>query len=308
VNTVAPVLLIGFNRPEHLAGTIRALALSRPDNVLVAIDGPRLGSPSDIELCSASQRCIEAITWPCRIETRFRTQNLGIRYAVVDAVNWAIDLFGRAIVLEDDAEPGPDAIPFADAMLKRYESEAHVGHINLYNLVPERYLTQPAQPARLSRYPESYAWATWQRAWQHYDDDLSSLVSRSSLEDLYEQPSTWGRRKWLRNLRDAHSARIDTWAYRWIASLWRHRLLCISPNRNLTRYTGQQSGTHTHRRQRWSELDISALPIETTGPPTLDASADSWLARKIFRETPSGCAEGMLNSLLLTVLRTLRSN
>lgn len=306
VTDSAPVLIVGFNRPDHLANTIRALANSAPQSVLLAIDGPRTGNSVDIEKCRASQNCVNLISWPCSIQTRFRTQNLGIRYAVTDAVSWAIDLFGRVIVLEDDAEPGPEAIPYANAMLRHHAVNRHIGHISLYNVVPEKHMTRSQQPTRLSRYPESYAWATWQRAWKYYDDDLSWLSDEASFERLSQDLSTWRLRKWMQNFRDARASRIDTWAYRWIAALWRHQLLCLSPNRNLVRYTGQQHGTHTRRRQRWSELNVSSLPAPTSEPMYLDTMADNWLARNIFRETASGYLEGLAVSSALTILGTIR--
>lgn len=271
--------------------------------VLLAIDGPRPGKPNDVELCSASQRCVDLITWPCDVKTRFRTQNLGIRYAVADAVSWAIDLFGSVVVLEDDAEPGPEAIPFANAMLEQHVSSPHLGHISLYNVVPEMYLTRPNQSTRISRYPESYAWATWHRTWKHYDDDLSWISETSNLKQLFMDQDFWRSRKWTQNLHDAQANRIDTWAYRWIASLWRHQLLCLSPNRNLVRYTGQLGGTHTRRRQRWSELAISQLPADSPSSSTIDHKADAWLARNIFRENALGYVEGLAASSALGLLR-----
>lgn len=306
MRNAAPVLIIGFNRPEHLASTIRALASSRPESVLLAVDGPRPGSPSDAEKCIASQKCVDAITWPCRIETRFRNQNLGIRFAVADAVNWAIDLYGCVTVLEDDAEPGPEAISFADSMLKRHAPDSHIGHISLYNVVPKQHLTRPHQPTRLSNYPESYAWATWHRAWKYYDDDLSWVLDTYALQQLLESRNFWKSQKWRRNLRDAQAGRIDTWAYRWVASLWRHHLECVSPNRNLVRYTGQKAGTHTRRRQRWNELNISELPLETPNPPALDVKADAWLTQNVFRETAFGYVEGLVASSALALLGALR--
>jgi hypothetical protein len=302
----APVLIVGFNRPEHLAGTIRALAISQPKTVLLAIDGPRPGKPSDANLCVASQRCVDLITWPCDVKTRFRSQNLGIRYAVVDAVNWAVDLYGSVIVLEDDAEPGPEAISFADAMLQQHAADNHIGHISLYNMVPERHLSAPHQSTRLSRYPESYSWATWHRAWKQYDDNLSWISETSTLRQMLEDQSYWRARKWTQNLRDAETERIDTWAYRWIASLWRHHFVCVSPNRNLVRYTGQQGGTHTRRQQRWNELVISTLPADTSRSSAIDYKADAWLAREIFRETAFGYIEGLAASSALGLLRANR--
>ena len=45
-------------------------------------------------------------------ETGFRKSNLGLRKAVVDAVNWANSEYGRVIVLEDDVRAGPQMIDF----------------------------------------------------------------------------------------------------------------------------------------------------------------------------------------------------
>lgn len=306
VSVSAPVLIVGFNRPEHLAGTIRALAISEPKTVLLAIDGPRQDKPSDLDLCTASQRCVDLIAWPCEVRTRFRSQNLGIRYAVADAVTWAVDLYGSVIVLEDDAEPGPDAVSFANKMLQQHASDNHIGHINLYNVVPEIHLSTPHLSTRLSRYPESYAWATWHRAWKHYDDNLSWTSEKPILRQVLKDQGYWRSRKWTQNLHDARTERIDTWAYRWIATLWRHGFVCVSPNRNLVRYTGQQGGTHTRRRQRWSELDVSILPTDEFGPSAIDHMADAWLARKIFRETQFGYIEGLVASSALGLLRAIQ--
>lgn len=300
------MLIIGFNRPQHLVGTIQSLAVSQPLTVLLAIDGPRQGKPSDGGLCAASQRCVDLITWPCEVKTRFRSQNLGIRYAVVDAVNWAIDLYGSVIVLEDDAEPGPEAILFANTMLQQHASDNHIGHVSLYNVVPKLHLSAPHQSTRFSRYPESYAWATWHRAWKYYDDDLSWIFETSDLRQTLNDQGYWRSKKWTQNLRDAQTGRIDTWAYRWIASLWRHNLVCVSPNRNLVRYTGQQGGTHTRRRQRWSELDVSALPADMSRSSAIDHKADAWLSRQIFRETAFGYIEGLAASSVLGLLRADR--
>jgi hypothetical protein len=300
------VLIIGFNRPQHLAGTIQSLAVSQPKTVLLAIDGPRRGNPSDARLCTASQRCVELINWPCEVRTRFRSQNLGIRYAVTDAVNWAVHLYGSVIVLEDDAEPGPEAILFADTMLQQHASDSHIGHISLYNVVPKLELSAPNQSTRLSRYPESYAWATWHRAWKYYEDDLSWISETAALGQMFKDQGYWQSRKWTQNLRDAQAGRIDTWAYRWIASLWRHQLVCVSPNRNLVRYTGQQEGTHTRRRQRWSEIDVSGLPADMSRSSLIDYKADAWLARKIFRETAFGYIEGLLATSALGLLHADR--
>jgi hypothetical protein len=166
-----PVLLLGFNRPQKMAQLIAALSVSKPSQVLIGVDGPRVNNAKDADLVRLTQETAELITWPSTVVTRFRNENLGLRAAVVDAVTWATSEYGKVIVIEDDCIPGPDFVPFSTNMLERFENEPRIGHINGYNLVASENLSSPGSPIRLTRYPESYAWATWERAWKNYDND-----------------------------------------------------------------------------------------------------------------------------------------
>ena len=154
-----------------MAQLIAALSVSKPSQVLIGVDGPRVNNAKDADLVRLTQETAELITWPSTVVTRFRNENLGLRAAVVDAVTWATSEYGKVIVIEDDCIPGPDFVPFSTNMLERFENEPRIGHINGYNLVASENLSSPGSPIRLTRYPESYAWATWERAWKNYDND-----------------------------------------------------------------------------------------------------------------------------------------
>lgn len=294
-----PVLVVGFNRPELLKLTLRAISACRIDRILVALDGPRAGRQADIEKVAECQSVVESLELAVPIETRFRSTNLGVRRAVVDAVDWAVSKYGRVIVIEDDAVPSQAAFDFAITMLDRYQNDSSIGHISLYNVVPEDVIQDPASAYRISRFPESYAWATWERAWRHYDDELrwGRAVSLSGLRDITGSFS--GAIKWRMNFRDAAAERLDTWAYRWIASLWEQRMRCISPNANLVSYIGQEGGTHTKRRQRWLEQPTVEMPAIQNHYALLNCDADEWLAHDVFQETVRGVMEGVAVSVLL---------
>jgi len=47
----APVLLIGFNRPDYMSEQIAALRPVRPSRLYIAVDGPRADRPEEDELC-----------------------------------------------------------------------------------------------------------------------------------------------------------------------------------------------------------------------------------------------------------------
>ena len=132
-----PVLLLGYNRPLQMRGLIQSLATLKPELILLAVDGPRSNRPNDANLVRQTQELASEITWDAEIRTRFRNSNLGLRRAVVDAVTWANDEYGRVIVLEDDVRAGPQLLDFLNHNLITHQENTKVAHINGYNLVPK---------------------------------------------------------------------------------------------------------------------------------------------------------------------------
>lgn len=156
-----PLLVLAYNRPEKMRNLIDALRPLAPKTLFLAVDGPRAGRPGDEDRVAAVHREIERIDWPTSIETRFRTANLGLRLAVADAVSWALDAHGQAIVIEDDVLPGRHFLPYAEHMLDTHRDDLRVEHVSGYNALPPERLAGGATGSRLSIYPESFAWATW---------------------------------------------------------------------------------------------------------------------------------------------------
>lgn len=298
----APVLLLGYNRPQQMRGLIQSLAPLKPKLILIAVDGPRSNRLNDAELVRQTRELASDITWDAEIRTRFRDLNLGLRRAVVDAVTWAISEYGKVIVLEDDVRAGPQLLEFLDYNLNAYQENTKIAHINGYNLVPKEHLTYPDHASRLTIYPESYAWATWDRAWQRYDDNLA-WAKNASIQDIEKIcGSTVGALRWKQNFGDAAAERIDTWAYRWLASMWEHGWQMVSPNRNIATYEGSNDGTHTRRHQRWSEIPIEDLPIILQLKPEIeiDGAADRWIRMRVFEENIKGIIEGVMATSYLS--------
>jgi hypothetical protein len=278
-----------------------------PKSVLIGVDGPK-DTAIDREKVRKVVEAVEGIEWTDDIQILERKSNLGLRLAVPDAVTWAISKAGRVIVVEDDVRVSKDFFPYMNYCLDKFANEERFGHISGYNPVPAKFITHPQFRYRTSLFPESYAWATWDRAWSKYGDELS-WAKESSLEDLRELTgSLQAAVVWKMNFSDAESGAISTWAYRWIASLWKNRLLSISPNVNLVDYRGQTEGTHTKGSRSWAELntdEIMTLESEETSflKPT-DDLADSWIAKNIFRSTNLGVARRAAESLVLNAMRS----
>ncbi len=302
----SPILVVGFNRPQHLERLLASLELSPPETLLIALDGPRPGVAADELLVQQCRKVVDGIKFKTNLETRYRPNNLGLRKSIVDAVSWACDRNGKVIVLEDDVVIGPNLYPFLNQNLNRFQRADEIAHINGYNLVPSSKISVPAAGFRLTRFIESYAWATWDRAWKDYDDNLNwgkdcSLRELAAITESYTSAI-----KWKLNFADALTNRIDTWAYRWLSTIWSKQKKIISPNSNLVHYTGQISGTHTRLKSRFHELPISISPLDTDKlelPELPDKFADQWLSKHVFGESLNGVAKGIAISTILHFLK-----
>lgn len=280
-----PILILGFRRPDNISKIIDAIRPNRPQIIFFSVDGPRKDKKNDHELVMQTQLAIKSIDWDCDLKLRFREDNLGIRKAVPDAVSWALESNNEVIVIEDDAIPGPDLLVFMQNQLRSLRNDLNVAHVSGYNLVPLHKISLPRNLTRGSIYPESYLWGTWARAWTMYDDDIEdyrSIVQKMNFSQVEKLT-------WRINFRMASKDLIQSWAYRWIASMWRENKECISPNMNLTTYIGSEDGTHTRRKSQITELKVSKIDERVTNVSgDVDHAADKWISHKIFHASPSG--------------------
>lgn len=304
-----PVVVIAYNRPDKVRRLISRLNESKPTNIIFAVDGPKVGKPTDAAKVAEVQSLVNNFTWTDNVETRFRPSNLGLRAAVTDVVSHAVSQYGQAIILEEDTLPGKNWFPYAQEMLNRYRSDTSIEHISGYNLVPDKFQTNIGQGSRLSRYPESIAWATWDRAWEKFDGSLEWALNASTGELAKIVGSTSGALRWKQNFADAEAGRISTWAYRWIASMWSRGSFVLSPNQNLVTYAGYDEGTNSFMKAPWSELDLfeGSLDVSTSGVPKFDAVADKWVGKTVFSETPFGVCRGVAISAALELRKLKRA-
>ena len=70
-------------------------------------------------------------------------------------------------------------------MLNQQEGDRTIEHVSGFNLVPPEHHAISGFAPRLSRYPESYAWATWERAWTGYDDGLTWALN-ATVSDIHK--------------------------------------------------------------------------------------------------------------------------
>jgi hypothetical protein len=100
-----------------------------------------------------------------------------------------------------------------------------------------------------SRYGSIWGWATWRRAWAHYDAELSDWVYMRRRHPFRSVFKTWSERRFVFELgNNLHKRKLDTWDYQWELIRFYHSGLSIVPCINLVVNIGFGPGaTHTLR-------------------------------------------------------------
>ena len=237
-----PVLLLVYRRPETTSRVFEQIAAARPSRLFVAADGP--SRPDEEQACAAARRAAVAVTWPCEVETNFADSNLGCRARVFSALDWFFARVPAGIVLEDDCVPSADFFRFCSDLLVRYADDERVVHIS-----GESYAQRlrPVHSYVFSKYPLTWGWATWRRAWRLCDPAMRTWPSfRESpeVDALFDTPDE--RMYWLGVFDQMHAGRLSTtWDYAWWFACMTQGL-SIHPAVNLVSNIGTGTdATHT---------------------------------------------------------------
>jgi len=143
-----------------------------------------------------------------------------------------------------------------------------------------------------SKYPHIWGWATWKRAWKHYDFKLAGWdkfvknafqhITKGNLdEEIF----------WSDIASKLRRGEIDTWDFQWIFSCWFANGLHVLPGRNLVSNIG--FGVHaTHTTQAESRFNrMATYPYEFPDrSPTIienHIEADQYTFSTIFYPTRS---------------------
>ena len=74
-----PLLVIGFNRPDHMRVLIERLREIEPRNIYVAIDGPRRDRLGERDMVERCRSLVDEIDWGADVQTLFqRTTRCGL--------------------------------------------------------------------------------------------------------------------------------------------------------------------------------------------------------------------------------------
>lgn len=304
-----PVAFIVFKRPDTTEKVFEAIRKAKPPKLLVIADGPRADRPGEAENCAATRAVIERVDWECEVLKNYSGINLGCKQRVSSGLNWLFDLVEEAIILEDDCLPHPSFFRFCEELLTYYRDEQRITSISGQNVQFERRRSEYSY--YFSHYYHSWGWATWRRAWQHYDVQMQ-LWSGVRDSGLLDEILTSKRAVdyWKKTFQSTYDGYVDTWDFQWIFASWLQNGLTIIPNVNLISNIGFSpfgSTNTTTTDSPYASMPTAEMMFPLQHPATLvrNVEADkftqdtlynpSWLTRAKAKIKRSLIKTGMTN-------------
>lgn len=241
-NALAPILLFVYNRPQHTRRLLDSLLANdecRLSSLYVYSDGAR--DEASASAVAQVRAIVHSVTGFARIEVIEREKNMGLAANVIDGVTTQVRAHGRVIVLEDDLVLSPFFLRFMNDALSVYADEPRVGHIQACDFTGD-----PSLPDTfLIKFTGSWGWATWERAWRHFNPDGKQLLARLEQTRQTRRFDFNGAYRFTRMLRRQIAGKNNSWAIRWNASLFVDNILSLNVGRSLVANVGfDGSGTN----------------------------------------------------------------
>ena len=278
-----PVAFIIFKRPETTIKVFEAIRQAKPPQLFVIADGAHIDNIDEIKRCENTRAIIERVDWDCEVFKNYSDNNLGCAKRVSSGLDWVFNHVEEAIILEDDCLPHPTFFPFCEQLLTRYKNDTRIASISGQNVQFGRNTTQYSY--YFSRYNHCWGWASWRRAWRHFDFEMKlwrEVKENNLLREILENSAATST--WSKIFDAAYEGKLDSWATRWTLACWLQRSMGILPNVNLISNIGfGVEGTHSlDTKSKYANIPAMEMIFPLKHPPYF---IRNWQADKFTEET-----------------------
>lgn len=263
-----PIAFIIFNRPNPTQKVFDIIRQVRPAKLFVIADGPRADRPGEAESCAAARRVIEQVDWDCEVFKNYADRNMGCGRRPASGIDWVFKNVEDAIFLEDDCLPHPLFFEFCDHLLEKYRNDQRVMMVSGTNLLQE--WKSDIQSYHFSHYTTVWGWASWRRAWQHYDFSMKQWANPEAQQRVRDVLGNDGLFLSRKRAYDAvfKQGKIDAWDHQWSFARFLNSGTSIVPAVNLISNIGfDAEATHTvSAEDPRSELETFPLSFPLKAP------------------------------------------
>ena len=297
----APIALFVYNRPEHTRRTIEALKqniLAKESELIIFSDAPK--SEAHVGKVCEIREYIRYIDGFKSVTIVEREINLGLARSIIDGVTMIVNKYGCIIVLEDDMETSPHFLTYMNQALDRFVADDRVASIHGYVYPVKQSLPEPF----FLRGADCWGWATWRRAWAHFNPDGQYLLDELKRLQLIGAFDFNGAYSFSKMLEGQVKGNNDSWAVRWHASAFLADKLTLYPGRSLVRNIGNDnSGTHCGESET-HDVVLSTTPIDLSRVEVSSSMVGRQAFEDFFRQSQGGLVL-RVRRFLGTILRKI---
>lgn len=259
--SLAPVVIFSYNRPDHLRKVLLALSqneLAEQSVLYIYCDGAKPNATEEEKVRITKNREVACSANGFKeVHIIERKTNYGLASNIVGAVTEIVFKYGKVITLEDDVITSKGFLTFMNKGLDVYEAEERVMHISSY-MWPHRY---PLPQTFF--YPLPYpggGWATWARAWKHYEDNIELLFCY--WKDRWKEFDIVGGDYLSSQLIANYNGSLKSWFIKWHAVLLIKNGVTLFPGKSLTNNIGfDEMATNCGTTKRFN-IDVLAEKIK----------------------------------------------
>ncbi|TKC03428.1 glycosyltransferase family protein [Pedobacter cryotolerans] len=290
MQNLAPIALFVYNRPQHTERTVKFLKqneLAADSRLFIFSDGAK--TDADADKVAEVREFIKKIDGFKSIEIVESKTNLGLANSVIAGVTRLNAAYGKVIVFEDDLISSPYTLTYFNEALNRYRDEEKVMHIGAYMYV----LSDKNLPdSFFYRAATSWGWATWDRAWQHFEPNIDTLLKKFDSKKKSEF-AIEGTMNFWKQMQDFKKGKNNSWAIRWYASIFLKGGLTLNPSQSLVNNIGHDgTGVHSGLNDIYNVI-INPQPIKDF-PTVVEENKAAYQAIKTFLANRKG---SMLNRI-----------
>lgn len=243
--TLSPIVVFGFNRPNHLNNMLKSLSKNpeaKESKVIFFIDG--YDNKSD-ELINETLEIVKK-DWEFSEKTiNFRERNYGCKFNIINGVTEVLKDFESVIVLEDDLILGEYFLNYMNTSIEKYKTDDRVwaisgwGHPQLFNIKTSSSFSTLTSP---------WGWGTWKNNWNIFIEN--KLYEKNLISDLNEKDKNqflfYGYADyWEEAIKKDLAGENSVWDAYWYQTIYINKGLTLFPNASHVQNEGfDGSGIH----------------------------------------------------------------
>lgn len=278
MQNLAPIALFVYNRPQHTERTIKFLKqndLAKESRLFIFSDGAK--SEEDEAKVAEVRDIINRTDGFKSVKVFERKQNAGLANSVIEGVTKLVSEYEQVIVFEDDLISSPHTLSYFNNGLNQYREEEKVMHIGAY-MYPLKENNLPS--TFFYRAATSWGWATWKRAWNHFEPNIDTLIKQFDKKKKSEF-SIQNKMNFWKQMQEFKKGKNNSWAIRWYASIFLKGGLTLNPSQSLVNNIGHDgTGVHSGINDIYNVI-INPKPI-TSFPEKIEENQAAYQAIKSF--------------------------